>query len=223
VLATKGTEVWAWGGNSNGQLGDGTTEHRTAPVQVCAPGATAPCSTANGNAFTSINQVATGNWFSVAMTGMQQVWTWGGDGSGTLGNGSGSSSSEVPVRVCAPGDIVCSAYLPPVAGVAAGSTHALAVNALPPYEVWAWGRNDRGQLGVEGVDERGSPTPVCEVPGSAGACVTPLTNVARIAAGRDFSLAVKYDGTLWAWGVNRFGQLGVPGGDSNVPVAVAPF
>ena len=67
--------------------------------------------------------------------------------------------------------------------------------------LWAWGENSYGQLGVGDTTDRSSPTQV----GSAH-------DWAAIAPGGSDSydtLALKKDGTLWAWGFNRFGQLGL--------------
>jgi alpha-tubulin suppressor-like RCC1 family protein len=63
--------------------------------------------------------------------------------------------------------------------------------------VWAWGRNDSGQLGDGTTTGEGTPVQV-----------TGLTGVTQVAAGFDHSLALKSDGTVWAWGNNDHGQLG---------------
>ena len=80
--------------------------------------------------------------------------------------------------------------------IVAGNMHSLALKA--DGSVWAWGRNDNGQLGDGTTIE--SPSPVqAFVPGSG---------VVQIAAGRYHSLALKADGSVWAWGFNHKGQLG---------------
>jgi hypothetical protein len=65
--------------------------------------------------------------------------------------------------------------------------------------VWAWGQNAYGQLGGGTADFNPHPIPA-QVAGLAG--------VVAVAAGECHSLAVKSDGTVWAWGYNKYGQLG---------------
>jgi alpha-tubulin suppressor-like RCC1 family protein len=66
-----------------------------------------------------------------------------------------------------------------------------------PRELYAWGPNTVGELGLSDVSPRSSPTQV-------GA----LTNWSQVSAGNDHTLSVKTDGTLWAWGEGNNGRLG---------------
>jgi hypothetical protein len=79
--------------------------------------------------------------------------------------------------------------------IAAGFKHNLALKN--DGTVWAWGKNNYGQLGDGTNVQRATPVQV-----------TSLSNVTQIAAGEDFSLALKNDGTVWAWGWNQNGTLG---------------
>jgi alpha-tubulin suppressor-like RCC1 family protein len=83
-----------------------------------------------------------------------------------------------------------------VAAIASGGRHWLALRS--DGTVWAWGANDHGQLGSN-CTRQGSEVPV-QVAGLAG--------VVGIAAGDDHSLAVRSNGTVWAWGKNSLGQVG---------------
>jgi alpha-tubulin suppressor-like RCC1 family protein len=85
--------------------------------------------------------------------------------------------------------------------IAAGDYHSLALKENGT--VWAWGMNDWGQLGI-GPDPRPSYLPPSYVPVK----VKNLTDAKAIAAGYGFSLALKKDGTVRAWGDNDSGQLG---------------
>jgi hypothetical protein len=75
--------VWAWGGNSSGQLGDGTFTDRVNPVQV--------------SGLSGVVSIAAGEEHSVALKSNGVVMTWGFNGSGQLGDGTGFDS-EVPVQ-----------------------------------------------------------------------------------------------------------------------------
>ena len=183
----KDSTVWAWGSNSWGQLGDGTTTDRDLPVQVAyLSGATA---------------IAAGKEHSLALKNDSTVWTWGFNSYGQLGNGTGITSSNIPVGVSSLTGVIAIAH--------GGSHHSLALKN--DSTVWAWGRNNYGQLG-NGTNTN-SNVPVA---------VSSLTGVTAISKGEQHSLALKSNGTLWAWGNNSFsGALG--NGtytDSNVPVQV---
>ena len=72
--------------------------------------------------------------------------------------------------------------------------------------LWTWGSNQEGQLGAEtqetGVDREGNQVAV------SGTSLAVLEDVRSVVAGGDFTVALKTDGTLWAWGGNDYGQLG---------------
>lgn len=79
--------------------------------------------------------------------------------------------------------------------LAAGGAHGLAIRFNGT--LWAWGRNDKGQLGDGGTANTSTPKRI----GTA-------TNWVSVAAGADFSLGLREDGTLWAWGARAYGQIG---------------
>src|SRR5262249_13854234 len=103
--------------------------------------------------------------------------------------------------------------------VAAGTAHSLAL--LGDGTVWAWGGNCMGQLGDGQAGQscsRWDPPSGVATP----AQVVGLPDVVAIAAGSNHSLAVRADGTVWAWGDNSYGQLGPGAADtlSTRPVQV---
>jgi alpha-tubulin suppressor-like RCC1 family protein/outer membrane protein assembly factor BamB len=107
--------------------------------------------------------------------------------------------------------------------VAAGPRHSLAV--LPDHTLWAWGLNNFGQLGntesgVTGTNQIFRNTPQLIGPlGTNGSVNTNAIWASVSAGGRGadvatnqpggFSLAIQTNGSLWAWGANHFGQLGI--------------
>ncbi|MFV2174455.1 RCC1 domain-containing protein [Actinomadura sp. LOL_016] len=182
--------VLAWGSNSNGQLGDGTSKPSAVPVPVHAPdGRTGDLRGVAGIA-------AAGN-LSVALLANGQVVTWGASGSGQRGIGPGSSPAH-PTTVRAPAG---EGPLTGVAAIAAGDQACLV--ALRDGRVLSWGGNLAGILGVAGVTSRPLPAPVSGAGGRGE-----LTGVVEVAAGSKHAIARLKDGRVLSWGKNDRGQLG---------------
>ena len=181
ALKDDGT-IWAWGDNESGQLGDGTNANSTQPVKV-----------ANLSGVEAISGGGAPS-YSLALKDDGTVWAWG-DNRASQGTRIGGqlgddeiTSSNTPVEV--------SALPSGIEAIAAGAEHGLALK--DDGTVWAWGYNFFGQLG-NGTTTDSSSKPVQ---------VSELDGIDSIAAGGSFSLALKDDGTVWAWGNNWFGQLG---------------
>jgi serine/threonine-protein kinase len=197
--------AWCWGHNERGQLGDGTTRERLAPVRVAGEGwsvlstgydttcgvqvdGTAWCWGAGSDTPAPLRGVG---WRSVEVRqlhtcGVREqdtIWCWGENGSGQLGDGT-TRPRGVPHRV--PGDDWLE--------VAVGQAHTCGVKA--DGTLWCWGDNDFGQLGTGAFEPRPVPT---QVPGQAW---TSLTTRAGHTCG------VREDGSAWCWGRNEVGQLG---------------
>lgn len=127
--------------------------------------------------------------FTVVRRSNGSVSAWGYNVDGQRGDGTATTTvSDTPGTVTLPGGVTA-------VKVAAGSNHALLLSATG--DVYAWGRNASGQLGLADQVSRTVPTKV----------TLPRPAVA-IAAGRDFSVAVLDDGSVRAWGLNTVGQLG---------------
>jgi alpha-tubulin suppressor-like RCC1 family protein len=192
--------VWAWGDNMVGQLGDGTTTYQTDPVQVLGVDSIGYLS--------DVKEISGGFLHTLALKNDGTVLAWGYNEVGQLGIGSLTENYiRWPVEV--PG-------LSGIVSVAAGASgeHSLALKS--DGTVWAWGYNKDGQLGDGSNTDRSSPVQV-KGPGGTGF----LTEVVSISAGHRHSLAIKSDGTVWAWGDNDIYQLG--NGtymDSNTPIQV---
>ncbi|MEV0641834.1 hypothetical protein AB0I77_44325, partial [Streptomyces sp. NPDC050619] len=194
--------VESWGGNYYGQLGDGTTDERHTPVTVA------------GLTAANVTSVAAGDGHGLAVLSNGTVKAWGANYSGQLGDGTTSDLSTPDRRT--PGTV---RELSGVTAVAAGCSFSLAL--LSNGTVKAWGANYSGQLGNGSTGSMSNPTPVTVIDPSNPSA--PLRGVTAIAAGCDHSLALMSDGTVKAWGLNDFGQLGdgTIGGDSGTPATVA--
>jgi alpha-tubulin suppressor-like RCC1 family protein len=187
ALRTDGT-VWAWGLNIYGQLGDGSTGYSRTPVQVVGP---------EGNGvMTGVSAIAAGFWHTVALRPDGTVWTWGSNSNGQLGNGA-AANSATPVQVLGPGG---SGVLTDVVAISAGGFHTVALKS--DGTVWAWGVNTEAELGNASA-MYSSATPL-QVAGPDG--VGNLTGVAAISAGSRYTVALKTDGTVCAWGTGPSGS-----------------
>ena len=222
TLATKsdGT-IWAWGSGDNGRLGLGNTTNYSSPVQVGALTNWSQPKACNSFGlglktdgtlwswgFNSSGQLGLGDttnysspvqigssttWkfvdFGCAIKTDDTLWMWGANASGQLGQ-SNTTSYSSPVQV---GTLTWST----VSGNN-GSTIAIQSNGT----LWGWGFNGSGTLGVGNITNYSSPVQI-------GA----LTNWSKVAiasssGGGGHVLAIKTDGTLWAWGGGSSGQIG---------------
>jgi alpha-tubulin suppressor-like RCC1 family protein len=122
------------------------------------------------------------------------VAVWGGSGNNEISPITGYVRNPLLVR------FADNAALSDVVAVAIGQQHTVALSN--DGTVWAWGVNQYGQLGDGTTIARPYPARVQFADGST------LTNVVAVAAGDYHTLALRSDGTVWAWGYNWYGQLG---------------
>ena len=135
------------------------------------------------------------------------VWTWGDNHYGKLGIGETNDAFiTTPVEVH---DAANVSFLNSVKLVMGGEEHNVAVKS--DGTVWCWGWNDYAQLGNGTTNDSWIPT-------QTGLTANPpLTNVIKLGGRPYLTLAVKSDGTIWAWGMNQYGQMG--NGTVNSPVS----
>ena len=167
-----------WGFNGNGELGSSTN------VGTYTAN---PTPTATGTALTT-RSMAAGASFALAVRADGTLWAWGDNSYGQLGLPTTVSSTQQPRQVGTDRDWLM---------VATGDSHTLGLKA--DGSLWAWGYNYYGQLGT--TTNFGTPVPNPTPTQVAG-------TYTRVAAGPDHSLALRADGSLWAWGENGRGQLG---------------
>ncbi len=184
-------QVWAFGDNSLGQLGQGRAGPRAglaaSGLALRVPG------------LSGVVQLAAGGDTVYALRKDGSVWAWGDDGFGELGNGTVRLFEAKPAPV---------AGLAHVVAVAAGASTGYALRS--DGTVWAWGRGTEGELGDgQAVDE------------SRPVRVRGLSEVVELAADGDVGFALDRHGVVWSWGAGNLGQLGDGGGvNSAVPVRV---
>jgi alpha-tubulin suppressor-like RCC1 family protein len=236
-----GGSVWAWGDNSFGQLGNGTTTPSVTPILV--PG------------LSGITQVAAGDDYALARGSDGSVWAWGENHGGSLGTGT-PANQLIPRRlqdlsritqvaaaggasyaVRSDGTLFSWGYndsgqlgngttggftmspapvpgLPGVTQVATSGVSVLAIDNLAE-RLWAWGYNGCGDLGDGTKTNTDSP----ELIG--------MTGVSQVMQGIEGALgvssaAIRWDGRLWTWGCNGTGWLATgTTADAATPTLVA--
>ncbi len=164
------------GGPAASHARTGATGQQTATGRM-SPGAPWAHIAAGGDATCGIRTDAT-------------LWCWGDNGWDQLGLGS-HTDQDRPRQVTTP---AAGGW----ASITAGTTHTCATRT--DGTVWCWGANDSGQLGIGGVTDQDRPRQVTTPAAGGWASVT---------AGGEDTCATRTDGTLWCWGFNWEGQLGI--------------
>jgi alpha-tubulin suppressor-like RCC1 family protein len=215
-------DLFAWGDNVYGQLGDGTITERVTPTDV-----------ADGRDWAAVS----GGWLhTMAIRGDGTLWGWGRNASGQLGIPTVTDEQLDPLQVGSDsnwrsvgaggshtlaikddgtlwgwgdnsvgeiGDGTTTSRLAPTrvgsdsdwSSVSAGGSHTLAIK--DDGTLWGWGDNRYGQVGDGSHTNRTTPVRI-------GA----RSDWVHVEAGRLYSTALRGDGTLWTWGDNVTGELG---------------
>jgi len=173
--------LWCWGDNRYGQLGLGDTKDRLVPTKVN---------------ISNVAQVSAGQNHTCARKTDNTLWCWGWNSVGQLGLGK-TTSSEIlailPEKV----------NIDNVAQVSAGYEFTCARKT--DNTLWCWGRNDGGQLGLGNATISTCGSDPC----AGNPRLVYIDNVAQVSAGYHHTCARKTDNTLWCWGWNYSGQLGL--------------
>jgi alpha-tubulin suppressor-like RCC1 family protein len=225
TIPSTGANLWLWGENNYGQIGDGTTIYRSSPVQTLVVGRV-------------WGKISMGAFHGAGILVDQTLWTWGRNNFGQLGQQTTLNTSSPAQTVTLSSDWY---------SVAAGynSTGGIKYNGT----LWMWGFNILGTLGDNTVVNRSSP--VLTYAGgnnwvsisigrnhsggiksdgtlwmwggnangqlgnnstvslsSAVQTFVSGTDWASIYCGDNFTIAIKTDGEIWGWGLNSTGQFG---------------
>jgi alpha-tubulin suppressor-like RCC1 family protein len=216
--------VWAWGYNGYGQLGDNTTTDKSSPIQVIGNHSfikiaanigfyaiglksngsvwawgynqygqlgdntttdkSSPIQVIGNHSFVQIVNALT----SAALKADGSAWTWGYGLNGQLGNNSSLNNVSSPVAVVGNHSFV------QICALSQAALCALKADG----SAWTWGYGLNGQLGNNSsLNNVSSPV-----------AIVGNHSFIKIADGFDHFMALKADGSVWAWGVNSYGQLG---------------
>ncbi len=190
-------DVYGWGWNGDGQVGDNSIVWRKTPVILSFTG--------NPN----IIKVSAGESISMALDDNGKVYTWGSDTYGKLGNGESSADVLIPTQI----------GLSNIVDIEAGRYHMLAVGSNG--HVYAWGKNTDGELGNNNNTEQPSPIDITQlaIDGSYSSDFA-SAQIISVKAGRYFSMALDNNGNVYTWGSDAIGKLGVGSTEvnSNIPL-----
>ncbi|WP_169734138.1 IPT/TIG domain-containing protein [Hamadaea tsunoensis] len=171
-------QVYGWGDNSYGGLGDATGLPHHTPVAIPLPGGV------------SAVAVAAGNESSYAIGDDGHLYAWGYNSQGDLGDGTTTDRST-------PGVVPLPAGVRAVAVTASGAHTAFAIG--DDGHLYGWGFNTSGQVGDGSTMNRTTPVPVT-LPGGVA--------VKKVSAANDATAALGTDGHIYTWGLNFNGILG---------------
>ena len=214
----KDNNLWAWGRNDYGQLGDGTTTNKTSPTKI-----------ETGITFV---QLSAGDFHSAGIDNDGKLWTWGHNTWGQLGDGTvgDRKSKNVPQNIMKDKTfkkvIACGYSTLAIdmndeiwywgkyygnnnGGVSipqkldfkieysliSGNSHYLFLDNQK--KLWSWGSNYYGELGDGTTTQRTGPVQIMSD-----------KQFTQVSAGDRFSLAIDDEGKIWSWGKNDYGQLG---------------
>ncbi len=170
--------LWSWGLNFLNQLGDGTTFNKSSPVQI------------SSSSWSAINA---GGSHAIALTSNNKLYGWGANTSGQVGDVTRNSWTQV---------------------ASGGGTNFFALRSSG--ELYGWGHNTNASLGLSSTatGARSSPAQI--------GTPDPVNPWVYVSSAYRATLAIKSDGSLWAWGYGASAGNSIFIGFSNSPNVTAP-
>lgn len=210
---TESGDLYIWGNNSNGEIGDGSKENSSKPIKIA------------GN----VSQVSLGGTHSAYVTDSGDLYVWGANSNGQIGDGT-NTSSTTPIKIMS--DVV---------QVSLGSNHSGCITS--DGTLYMWGYNKEGQLGNGTTTRSNVPVKIMDnaaqlsLGGAQSACITIsgdlyvwgnndsgqlgdgtkvnktkpqkiMSGVAQVSLERMHSSCITDSGDLYMWGSNGRGSLG---------------
>lgn len=174
VAIEKNGMIWAWGQNSNAQLGDNSIVNKSTPVTIL------------GTTKTFCQISATYSW-TLGIDKDGKAWSWGYNRYGQLGDNT-VISKRTPIAVLGVNKTFCK--------ISGYQTHSMGLDKNG--DVWCWGYNNFGHLGTNSTASVRTPRKVSGV----------NKTFCKIATGEAVSHAIDKNGMIWSWGYNMWGKLG---------------
>ncbi|AUR52062.1 RCC1 domain-containing protein [Aquella oligotrophica] len=144
-VVTKFGKAYCWGINNNGQLGNATNTASNVPVAV---------STTTGLTDTNVAMISAGQYATCGVTTFGKAYCWGTNAYGQLGNGNTGVNSNIPVAVLTTTGLTDTN----VAAISAGPNFTCALTTSK--EIYCWGYNENGELGIGNYINNAMPTQV---------------------------------------------------------------
>ncbi len=196
TCALKSGNVWCWGLDLQGQLGDDFKRaNQQHPVQVVKE---------DGTVLSNITHISGGGWHTCALAANSEVWCWGYNEFGQVGDGTtleGTIGSYThPVGRSRANKVLMSPGTP-LTGATDIAASGYSSCAIISRSVWCWGRNNTGQLGDGTTIDQLYPVQAIMTNG------TPLANVDSLSSNYQHTCAIINQKAL-CWGDNSSGQLG---------------
>ena len=205
TCAILSNNVWCWGRNDMGQLGDGTTVNSNIPVKVRSIG---------DMKYGKIIDIFTAQHHSCVLTQLgsnKKVYCWGDNRSGQLGNSDfGSSYSAVPIEIKVVGLAAISDFSGNKISAIGGTGDTSC--AIASGKVYCWGGNDRGQLGYGSPGSPGYSAAPAMINSGGPNRIPNNYSATKLSTGGSRSrtmCVITTEKRAYCWGQARFGQLGV--------------